>query len=329
MRCYIVKHLNHAIQRYEQKSLRNLIMPHLDARPSSKTAQFIPLQSQHCALQDIPPFALKAAKNSGPVVISAPHGGITYPLDLYPLDEKRLARFRSLEDSGTAVMAELLHSAERPVLSAMLGRGVIDLNRPADALDPLLFDEAIEPLPANSPYSAYVTAGYGVIPRLCANRKALHNSPLCLTTSRELLANYHKAYHVKLGMLLAQAGNEAVLVDIHSMPPRSAGKALPDFIFGDDFGTSLAPHYRTLIEAIMKETPYSYGWNHPYAGGYITKTYGGRNTTYHALQIEVNRALYTSTNHRISLSAIEVIAALLHQIITGIEQYHAASLAAQ
>ena len=329
MRCHIVKHLNHAIQRYEQKSLRNLIMPHPNALSSSKTAQFTSLQSQHCALQDIPPFALKEAKNAGPVVISAPHGGTTYPHDLYPLDEERLARFRSLEDSGTAVMAELLYSAQRPVLSAMLGRGVLDLNRPSDALDPLLFDEAIEPLPAHSPYAAYVAAGYGVLPRLCANRKALHHAPLCLTTSRALLADYHKTYHDRLAMLLAQAGHEAVLVDIHSMPPRSAGKALPDFIFGDDFGTSLAPHYRTLIDAIMKETPYSTGWNHPYAGGYITKTYGGRNTSHHALQIEVNRALYTNTNNRISLSAIEQIAALLNQIIAGIEQYHAASLAAQ
>ena len=304
-------------------------MPYPNALSSSKTAQFIALQSQHCALKDIPPFALKAAKNPGPVVISAPHGGTMYPHDLYPLDEERLARFRSLEDSGTAIMAELLHSAERPVLSAMLGRGVLDLNRPSDTLDPLLFDEAIEPLPANSPYGAYVAAGYGVLPRLCANRKALHNAPLCLPTSYALLANYHKAYHDKLGMLLAQAGNEAVLIDIHSMPPRSAGKALPDFIFGDDFGTSLAPHYRTLIDAIMKETPYSIGWNHPYAGGYITKTYGGHNTTHHALQIEVNRALYTSTNYRINLTAIEAIAALLNQVITGIEQCHAASLAAQ
>ena len=295
----------------------------------AKNTDFQTLQSQHCALSDIKPFALMPAKIAGPVVISAPHGGTSYPHDLYALDEERLQRFRSLEDSGTALIAALLHSTQRPILSAPMGRAIIDLNRPATALDPLLFETKIETLPSHDPYSPYIAAGYGVIPRLCGNRKALHKTSLCFERCQSLIKHYHAPYHDKVAALLRDAGNEAILIDIHSMPPRSAGKNLPDFIFGDDFGTTMPAELRPLITQIMAQTPYSHGWNHPYAGGYITKKYGGRPSPHHALQIEINRNLYTGSNWRISHGAIADIASLLNNIINGIEAYHAALLAAQ
>ena len=306
------------------------------------------LQSHHCPLAEIAPFILRPASKSGALIISAPHGGTYYPTDLpsglprdlpsdlegnpYHLDEERLRRLRSLEDVGTSLIADALYSPTRPVLSAQLARGIIDLNRPAEALDPLLYDTPFNNLPASDHYAPYIAAGYGVMPRLSAQREPLYAPqylPLSLSQSLVLIDHYHRPYHEAISSLLAQCPGQGMLIDIHSMPDRPQGKALPDFIFGDDFGTTLPHHIRPLIDSFMQTTGHSFGWNHPYAGGYITRHYGNAKSTAGTLQIEVNRRLYTGANMRISRKAIAAIATTLQSLISQIETAQTAPLAAQ
>ena len=302
------------------------------------------LQSHHCPLAEIAPFILRPASKSGALIISAPHGGTYYPTDLpsdlpsdlegnlYHLDEERLRRLRSLEDVGTSLIADALYSPTRPVLSAQLARGIIDLNRPAEALDPLLYDTPFDSLPASDHYAPYIVAGYGVMPRLSAQREPLYapqHLPLSLSQSLALIDQYHRPYHEAISSLLAQCSGQGTLIDIHSMPDRPQGKALPDFIFGDDFGTTLPHHIRPLIDSFMKATGHSFGWNHPYAGGYITRHYGNAKNTVGTLQIEINRRLYTGANMRISHKAIAAIATMLQSLISQIETTKIAPLAAQ
>ena len=292
-------------------------------------AELHELPAQLAGLQEIAAFTLLPATAKGQIVISAPHGGLHYPCDLYDFDKERLRRFRSLEDSGTSLIAEALYKPMRPVITAPLARGVLDLNRPAYALDPKLYQEAIAQLPASDPYAPYIAAGYGVIPRLSAAREPLHNHRLMRADTDRLIAAYHLPYHDKLAALLQENGPSALLIDIHSMPDMAAGKPMPDIIFGDDFGTSLAPHYRPVIDAFMRETPYQFGWNHPYAGGYITRHFGGHHSPHSALQIEINRRLYKGANNRISQIAISRISAMLDALISHIEQQDTQMLAAQ
>lgn len=294
------------------------------------------LQSHHCPLAEIAPFILRPATKSGPLIISAPHGGTYYPSDLYHLDEERLRRHRSLEDIGTSLLAEALHSPTRPVLMAQLARGVIDLNRPAEALDPLLYAPPCDSLPASDHYAPYVAAGYGVMPRLSAQREPLYEAqelPLSLSKSLIMIDDYHRPYHEALALLLSQCQGQhpgqGLLIDIHSMPDRPTGKALPDFIFGDDFGTTLPHHIRPLIDRFMKRGDHSFGWNYPYAGGYITRHYGSVTSAHSALQIEVNRRLYTGANRRISRKAIASIAQTLNDLISQIEAAEMTPLAAE
>ena len=287
------------------------------------------LKASHHPLADIAAFALMPACERGSIVVSAPHGGYHYPSDLYPLDKDALRRFRSLEDSGTSILAEALHRPYRPVLSAHLARAIIDLNRPADALDPALYETPCQTLPTNSPYAPYVAAGYGVMPRLSGERELLHYNRLSLTSAYQLIAQYHTPYHDKLAALLGACGADGLLIDIHSMPDRTVGKPLPDFVFGDDFGITLPAHKRTLIEDYMAQTSHSYGWNYPYSGGYITKTYGALQSPYHSLQIEVNRRLYTGANNQISRPALSAIAEMLGGLLAKLEDSKKAVIAAQ
>lgn len=287
------------------------------------------LQSAHRALQDIPPFALITAQKAGSVIISAPHGGLTYPHDLYDMTEECLRRFRSLEDIGTSLIAQRLTSPTRTIITACMARGILDLNRPAYALDPLLCEGDKTPLPQSDPYAPYVMAGYGVIPRLSGQREVLHQAMISQAMTDRLISQFHQPYHQKLAALLSSARPEGLLLDIHSMPEAAAGKPLPDFIFGDDFGASLPAQYRTLIDEFMRQTPYSFGWNHPYAGGYITRHFGGKDSPHHALQIEINRRLYAGPKMRVSHAAMAQISQMLDRLISHIETAQIDLIAAQ
>ena len=69
-------------------------------------------------------------------------------------------------------------------------------------------------------------------------------------------------------------------------------RARPDFVLGDRFGTSCLPELTDGAATALHALGYSVCRNKPYAGGFITEHYGRPARGLHALQIEINRALY-------------------------------------
>ncbi|MGC6518167.1 MAG: N-formylglutamate amidohydrolase [Candidatus Puniceispirillaceae bacterium] len=316
-----------AIGKREKHSTIYFMVNNIRQRPSFH--DLTPLQSRHKPLSQIAPFTLNPAKLPYCVAISAPHGGYDYPLDYMAHGADMLHRHRSLEDIGTSIMAEQLHTAFRPVISANLGRSWLDLNRPHTALDPLLYERGSSFVPTDDDYGAYVKAGYGVMPRLSALREPLHSKALPVSFAALMIQKFHDPYHHKLSELSDDMQPHGILIDLHSMPDKANGKALPDFVFGDDFGKTLPHEYRAIIDGYMAKSGFHFGWNYPYAGGYITRHYGTVSDTKHSLQIEVNRAAYSASKHRISLSAISQIAHCLNGLICLLEQASSGMIAAQ
>ena len=81
----------------------------------------------------------------------------------------------------------------------------------------------------------------------------------------------------------------AVLIDCHSMP---SALSVPDIVLGDRYGASAGPQLTARAEAAFAREGFSVTRNTPYAGGHTTTLYGRVAEHCHALQIEVNRALY-------------------------------------
>jgi len=88
-----------------------------------------------------------------------------------------------------------------------------------------------------------------------------------------------------------------VLIDCHSMPswtgtnPKSE-RIGADIILGDRYGTSCHSALIDVAEQHLRMLGYQVQRNKPYAGGFITEHYGSPGAGFHALQIEINRALY-------------------------------------
>jgi N-formylglutamate amidohydrolase len=63
-------------------------------------------------------------------------------------------------------------------------------------------------------------------------------------------------------------------------------------VLGDRYGTSCGAALIDAAQGALEAAGLSVARNRPYAGGFITEHYGNPTGGVHALQIEINRALY-------------------------------------
>jgi N-formylglutamate amidohydrolase len=166
--------------------------------------------------------------------------------------------------------------------------------------------------------SRHVRAGYGLLPRLTAAREVIHRQLLPSDEVESRIALVHKPYHQALQAALATAHSNfgrSLLIDCHSMPSHDQhDKPLADFVLGDLHQSTLDPAIGDLLAKIITEAGYSLAWNHPYAGGYITKNYGRAATRRQSIQIEINRRLYITRKYTLDQHGSKNIAALLARI---------------
>ncbi|HYC67105.1 N-formylglutamate amidohydrolase [Brevundimonas sp.] len=240
------------------------------------------------------PFAVVMPPAAGRFVFASPHSGDVYPADMNTAPGLDVASLRSAED---ALVDRLIASgAERgaALLLGRLGRAYVDLNRDPDDLDPALI-EGLEG-PTASPRT---TAGYGVIPRLTGDARPLYGRRLGLGEARARIDRVHAPYHAALADLMAAAHDrhgEAVLVDWHSMPARATqgigGARGPDVVLGDRHGSSCAAALTRRLRRAFEALGWRVALNQPYSGGWTTQRWGRPAEGFHAVQIELNRALY-------------------------------------
>ena len=146
--------------------------------------------------------------------------------------------------------------------------------------------------------TARVAAGLGAIARVVSEGQEIYARKLTFEEARGRIENVHAPYHAALARLLGEAHaahGYAILVDWHSMPAAAArvgGRGGCDMVLGDRFGAACAPLVTQTVERELEAFGYQVARNAPYAGGYTTEHYGRPGRRTHALQIEINRALY-------------------------------------
>ena len=183
-----------------------------------------------------------------------------------------------------------------PLLKAHFPRSYVDLNREAYELDPTMFHERL-PSYVNS-RSARVAGGLGTIARIVADQKDIYDRRLPVAEALNRIELLYKPYHRTLQRLLSRihaSFGSVLLVDCHSMPAIAVtreGDSRGDIVLGDRYGTTCSPLIVNAVDDFLSARNYRVLRNKPYAGGFITEHYGTPLTGFHALQIEVSRALY-------------------------------------
>jgi N-formylglutamate amidohydrolase len=244
--------------------------------------------------EDAASFRLQTPASPGRFIFASPHSGRLYPPDMAAAPGLESASLRSAEDALVDRLIAPGLDRGATLLLGQWGRAYVDLNRDPDELDPVLV-EGLEQRTA-SPRTA---AGYGVVPRLTGDGRPLYERRLGWEEARERIRRAHAPYHAALDRVMQAARTrhgEAVLVDWHSMPSRatagSGGARGPDVVLGDRHGSSCAGDLTRRLRQAFESLGWRVALNQPYPGGWTTQVWGRPRDGFHAVQIELNRALY-------------------------------------
>lgn len=283
-------------------------------------------------MQPLHIFEIKKPKEfTAPFVFNSPHSGCNYPSDFLKLTSLSENQLRSGEDTAVDVLFESSIPSNCYFMKALFPRSFIDVNREPYELDPNMFDGKL-PAYANT-RSVRVTGGLGVIPRIIGENIQIYDKLLSIQHSLERIEIYYTPYHAKLQSILGDIKNRFgyyVLIDCHSMPSsiaKSNRQFQSDIIIGDRFGKSCSQILTEAFEFEAKKLGYRVTRNLPYAGGYITEHYGNSKTQSHAMQIEINRALYMDEKTLKLKKNFSSLQSDLQKIIHEVTKLNAADLA--
>jgi N-formylglutamate amidohydrolase len=233
-----------------------------------------------------------------PLVLASPHSGAEYPADLLAASRLGPIALRRSEDSFVDELFGSAPSLGAPLLAARFPRAYVDVNREAYELDPSMFADMLPGfVNAGSPR---VRMGLGTIARIVASGEEIYAGKLVFAEAQRRIERLYRPYHLSLRRLLEETEalfGACLLVDCHSMPSGTGSgcvQSSADIVLGDCHGASCAPQIIETARRFLVQRGFAVAINAPYAGGFTTDHYGRPNSGRHALQIEINRALYMS-----------------------------------
>ncbi len=252
-------------------------------------------------------FSLAKPKSPLPLLFDSPHSGNQYPADFrYACDFKTL---ETAEDKYVDNLFDFTPEYGARLLLAHFPRSYIDVNRAVDDIDPdLLAAPWNGPSPINPTPRSH--SGIGLIRRLVKPGAPVYNRKL---SSAEILRRietcyipYHNALNESLKDLHYNFG-QVWHINCHSMPAASAYPRQPvgivgnrpravDFVLGDRDGTTCDPAFTRALRDFIKGLGYTVSLNDPFKGVECIDKYSNPALGYHALQIEINKALYMNEN---------------------------------
>jgi N-formylglutamate amidohydrolase len=244
-----------------------------------------------------PPFeAIEPAQCRGPVLFNSPHSGRVYPRAFLLTSRLDLPTLRRSEDSFVDDLIAGLVERGHPIMRAHFPRCYVDVNREPYELDPRMFEGRL-PSFANT-RSMRVAGGLGTVARVVGDAQEIYDQRIAVAEALRRIEALYKPYHRTLRRVFIGLQREfgaAILVDCHSMPSTTGGRderPRADLVIGDRYGTSCVAPVTETIEQALRGFGYVVSRNKPYAGGFITEHYGNPSSGLHAVQLEINRALY-------------------------------------
>lgn len=237
-------------------------------------------------------------KQLQPVVFNSPHSGSCYSNEFIASSHLSPLSLRKSEDAFVDELFADMPLMGCPLLKANFPRAFLDLNRGPWELDPKMFKDKLPPHVQTA--TLRIAGGLGTIARNVSEKETIYCDKLSFSEAEARINRFYFPYHQALQDLIKQTREnfgQALLIDCHSMPS-SASKRFskknkrPDIILGDRYGAACDDKYIDILEKLLKNSGFETVRNRPYAGGYITQTYGRPFEEVHVIQVEINRAIY-------------------------------------
>jgi len=244
-----------------------------------------------------------------------PHAGRDYPPALLAAARVPAATLALLEDRHVDAVA-LAASDGETMLIQHAPRASIDLNRGEDERDPAV-DEGARP---GATRSAKVRSGLGLVPRRAGTAAMLWRRRWTDAEVARRIEGEHRPYHAALAAALAAARARwgvAVLLDLHSMPALP-GTGRARVVIGDRFGRTAAARFVARVEDEAAAAGVAVAINLPYAGGHLIERHGAPRAGIHAVQVEIDRALYLDAGRLRPGPGFAATAGLVRRIVAAL-----------
>ncbi|AGH95731.1 N-formylglutamate amidohydrolase [Pseudobdellovibrio exovorus] len=229
-----------------------------------------------------------------PFFISIPHSGERVPEQtpwLKTLPEEIL--MADVDRYVDLLYKPTLESLQIPSQMTDWHRYAVDLNRiPTDV-------DASSVVGAPKPAGTHADGYHWVMTK---NEVQLMPAPMSEKIHEELTELIYEPFHAGVRNhydFFKKNGHPNVFhIDAHSMPSlgtrmhRDPGETRADIVISDCLGKSCHPKFRDLVIAAYATAGFKVGYNWPYMGGRVTEQYGHPQVGQHAIQVELNRALY-------------------------------------
>lgn len=256
------------------------------------------------------------------VVFASPHSGREYAWSFMRRSTLSELVIRSSEDAFVDKLIAQAPDFGAPLLVATVPRAFVDLNRSAEELDPALIEGV-----RRTGHNPRIASGLGVIPRVVANGRAIYRGKMSQIEANKRLNDFWHPYHAAMSNLLHEAHEafgHAILVDFHSMPREALDGVIqgkqkrPDVVLGDRFGASASGDVVDRVEAAFANAGFAVARNTPFAGAYITQTYGRPSRQQHAIQVEIDRSLYMNEAALTPSTSFESVKKALTEVLAEI-----------
>jgi N-formylglutamate amidohydrolase len=236
-----------------------------------------------------------------PLVIAVPHAGRHYPRGMMAAARLPIDALETIEDRHADLLITDAVRAGAVAIVARTARAFVDLNRDEREIDPTIL--AGDPVPGALLPSAKVSGGLGVIPSRIAAGGLVWKRPFTAAAIEARLALAHRPYHAAIDEALDEAlavHGVAILLDCHSMPSIAGRGSNPgqQIVIGDRHGCSAGTRFVTVASRAARQAGLRVALNTPYAGGHTLDRHGKPKADRHAIQIELDRALYLDAAQR-------------------------------
>jgi len=274
---------------------------------------------------DRPFDVLMPDDTTAPIVFASPHSGSNYPASFVAASQLDAVALRRSEDAFVDQLYNAVPNYGAPLLRAHFPRAYADPNREPWELDPAMFSGDLPDWVDTS--SPRVRAGLGTVAKVVTDGSEIYKGMLTFDDAKMRIESCYKPYHTALEKLLDQTRNkfgQYLLIDCHSMPSIGgpmdfdSGTGRVDMVLGDAHGKACAPEITRLVQQSLEGMGYHVVLNTPYAGGFTTQNYGKPVLGGHALQIEINRALYMDEQTIVPNDGFAKLASNLENMIKDI-----------
>ncbi len=232
-----------------------------------------------------PFFIIEPTVNKVPIILSVPHSGVEFPVELQAHYRAELIAQPDDTDWFVHDLYNFAPSLGITVIHAKYSRWVIDLNRDPHS-KPLYNDGRI--ITELVPKTDFLGNEIYVDKKFVPNDKEIERR----------LEKYYWTYYSKIESLLQERLNEfgqVLLWDAHSIRrfvPTIRDEPFPDLILGDNDEKSAGKEIIEIALDTLKDGKYGVNHNLPFKGGHITRYFGKPENNIHALQLEMAKVHY-------------------------------------